>query len=59
MHAKMKIKAVCFIGKASANEKGGNWYLIKNGKECNSKRERGNWNLVKITGESVLIICFQ
>lgn len=24
-----------------------------------AERERGNWNLVKITGESVLIICFQ
>lgn len=58
MHTKMKIKAVCFIGKASANEKGGNWYLIKNGKESNRK-EGGNRNLVKITGQSVLIICFQ
>lgn len=40
MHTKMKIKAVCFIGKASANEKGGNWYLIKNGKESDRERER-------------------
>lgn len=39
-HAKMKIKAVCFIGKASANEKGGNWYLIKTGKESGRERER-------------------
>lgn len=60
MHTKMKIKAVCFIGKASANEKRGNWYLIKMGKRATVRgRERGNWNLVKITGKSVLIIRFQ
>lgn len=40
MHTKMKIKAVCFIGKASANEKGGNWYLIKTGKESSREGER-------------------